>query len=86
MGVSPDLNYTYDHVGTSPQTLADIISGLHPSAERLKKAKFPMVIVSSIALGRSDGEAIMNNVKQLCSKYNVVNQETKWNGLNVLHN
>lgn len=28
----------------------------------------------------------MNNVKQLCSKYNVVNQETKWNGLNVLHN
>jgi len=45
-----------------------------------------MIIVSSISLSRSDGEALMNNVKQLSQKYKVVNQETKWNGLNVLHN
>lgn len=45
-----------------------------------------MIIVSSKAASRSDGEALMNNVKKLAQTYNVVNAETKWNGLNVLHN
>lgn len=86
IGVSPELNYLYDHIGTSPKTIEQILDGSHPSVEKLKKAKFPLIIVSSHALARSDGEAIMNTLKQLSVKYNVVNPETKWNGLNVLHN
>lgn len=86
IGVSPELNYTYDHIGTSPKTLEQILDGSHPSAEKLKKAKFPMIVVSSKALERSDGEAILNNLKKLALNYKVVNQETGWNGLNILHN
>ena len=73
LGVSPELNFVYDHIGTSPATLEQILNGTHPSAERLRKAKFPMVIVSSKALERSDGEAIMNNVKKITKEFKVVN-------------
>ena len=62
------------------------MNGSHPSAERLRKAKFPMIIVSSKALERSDGEGIMNNIKKITKEFKVINQDTKWNGLNVLHN
>jgi NADH dehydrogenase/NADH:ubiquinone oxidoreductase subunit G len=86
LGVSPDLNFVYDHIGTSPATLEQILNGSHSSAERLRKAKFPMIVVSSKALERSDGEAIMNNVKKIAKEFKVVNAETKWNGLNVLQN
>lgn len=45
-----------------------------------------MIIVSSKALERSDGEAILNNVKKITKEFKVINQNTKWNGLNILQN
>ena len=45
-----------------------------------------MVIVSSNALARDDGEAILNNLKQLAIGTPVVDSDNNWNGLNILHN
>jgi len=41
-----------------------------------------MAIVSSLALERSDAPAMMNYINQM----NLVNNEEKWNGFNVMHN
>ena len=54
-------------------------------SKALAEAEFPMIIVSAGALGRSDGEAIMNNIKKICQGTPVVNADKNWNGLNILH-
>jgi hypothetical protein len=40
--------------------LKELADGNHPFNEKIKKAEFPMIILSAEVLGRSDGEAIMN--------------------------
>ena len=85
LGVGSDLNYPYDHVGTSPATLAEIAEGKHPVSKALAEAEYPMIIVSAGALGRSDGEAIMNNIKKICQAFEVIDANKNWNGLNILH-
>ena len=45
-----------------------------------------MVIVSSTALERTDGKAIMNYIYKLAENSNVINKKEKWCGINVLHN
>lgn len=85
LGYPVDLNYDYDHVGTSPATLEAIANGTHPVSKKLAEAEFPMIIVSGNALKRSDGEAIMNNIKKIGEGTPVVNKTSGWNGINVLH-
>lgn len=86
IGYPSELQYNYDHIGMSPNTLSDIVSGQHPIADKLRSAKLPMIIVSSHVLSREDGQAVFNNLKQLAEDTNVINKELSWNGLNVLHN
>ena len=50
IGTPQDLTYKYVHLGSSTKVLAEIADGKHPFAERLKKAKLPMVIVGGNAL------------------------------------
>ena len=45
-----------------------------------------MIIVGAETLTRDDGPAIMNLIKEIGVKYNVVNEKENWNGINVLHN
>jgi len=85
LGYPSDLNLDYEHVGTTTKTLSDIVSGNHPVARKLAEAEFPMIIVSDNALARSDGEAILNNLKQLAEGTPVHNKSEGWNGLNILH-
>ena len=86
IGYPANLKLRYNHVGNTTDTLKEIAEGNHPVSQKLREAKLPMIIVSSHALARDDGEAIMNNLKIISENTNVINHEEKWNGLNVLHN
>lgn len=66
--------------------MKSLAEGTHPFSERFREADIPMVLVSSLALERSDAPAVMNYINQLQENSNLVNQEENWNGFNVLHN
>ena len=85
LGFPTDLNYDYDHIGISPSSLAEIANGTHPVSKKLAEAEFPMILVGANALSRSDGEAIMNNLKKIAIGTPVVDASKNWNGLNILH-
>jgi NADH dehydrogenase (ubiquinone) Fe-S protein 1 len=85
LGTAPDLTYDYKHVGNSTSALQAILDGTHPFAEKLKSAELPMLVVGSDMASRTDGEALIDLVHQICEKYGVVNKEKNWNGFNVLH-
>ena len=85
IGFPSDLNYDYDHIGTSPTTLAEVANGSHPASKKFAEAERPLVIVGTNALSRVDGEAIMNNLKQIAKGTPLVDSANGWNGLNVLH-
>jgi len=86
IGPANNLAYNYRHIGNTLQTLKDIADGTHPYCERLEQADLPMIIVGAETLTRDDGPAIMNLIKEIGVKYNVVNEKENWNGINVLHN
>jgi NADH dehydrogenase (ubiquinone) Fe-S protein 1 len=65
IGSAPQLSYNYTHLGNTTETLKQLAEGTHPYSERLKAADLPMVMVSSLALERSDGPALMNYINQL---------------------
>jgi len=50
VGTPTDLTYDYVHLGNTTKVLQEIAEGKHPFADRLKKAKLPMVIVGGNAL------------------------------------
>lgn len=86
VGYAPNLKHKYQHYGNTTQTLKEIAEGSHPVSEKLRSAQRPMVIVSSHALAREDGEAVLNTLKTISEDTNVINNEESWNGFNVLHN
>jgi NADH dehydrogenase/NADH:ubiquinone oxidoreductase subunit G len=65
IGSAPQLPYNYTHLGNSTETLKQIAEGNHPFSEKLKGADLPMLMVSSLALERSDAPALMNYINQL---------------------
>ena len=65
IGSAPQLPFNYLHIGNSTETLKQLAEGSHPFRERLQAADLPMVMVSSLALERSDGPAIMNYINKL---------------------
>lgn len=79
LGPVSDLTYDVEELGNDASVLANIASGKHPIAKRLKDAKRPMVIVGMGALSRPDGEAILSHAMALPV------QREGWNGFNVLH-
>ena len=85
IGTNQDLNYKTVHLGSSTKVLSEIAAGSHPFAERLKKAKLPMIIVGANALEREDGAAILNTLKTIANNGNVISTESSWNGFNILH-
>jgi len=86
IGSAPQLSYNYTQLGNSTETLKQLADGTHPFSERLKAADLPMVMVSSLALERSDGPALMNYINMLQKDTNLLSKEDQWNGFNVLHN
>jgi len=44
-----------------------------------------MILVSTTALSRADGAAIMANINKLASKTKLINSAEGWNGVNILH-
>ena len=63
LGSSTDLTYPYDHLGSNPSVLEEILSGSHPICERFTNAKLPLMIVGRDALTRPDSEGIVQKAK-----------------------
>jgi NADH-quinone oxidoreductase subunit G len=83
IGEKADLTYGYDYLGAGPDTLAEIASGRHPFAERLKQAQHPIVLVGQGALSRPDGKAIAALAARTAVEVGAV--KDGWNGFSVLH-
>ncbi len=83
IGKKAELTYKCDYLGDSTEILEHILTGEHPYAEKLKQAKNPMIILGMSALRRNDGGAILNLVKKITDKYNLVKDD--FNGFNILH-
>jgi len=86
IGSAPHLPYNYYHLGNSTETLKQLAEGSHPLIGSLREATFPMLMLGSLTLERSDAPAIMNYVNQLQEGTNLLNKEKQWNGFNILHN
>jgi NADH-quinone oxidoreductase subunit G len=82
IGAEVDLGYPYRHIGATPQSIADLISGQHEFSEILNNARKPMFIVGAGALARADGAALHRSVRELAEHFNAVRED--WNGFNVL--
>ena len=86
VGPKVDLTYDYDHLGESASVLAELASGNHPFAQRLAKAKNPVVIVGSECLQRQDGAAIFAQVQKIAESVKAKSGcPDNWKVLNVLH-
>lgn len=83
IGPELDLTYSYEHLGDSPKLIADLASGKHAFAAKLKAAKRPMIIVGSEALQRGDGSAVYGAVHQLALA--LQKDKSDWKVFNVLH-
>lgn len=83
IGKEVDLTYPVECLGNDASTLKAIADGSHPFAERLKKAKKPMLILGMDALCREDGDVILGLAQSIASQANLI--QDKWNGFNVLH-
>ncbi len=83
IGAQRDLTYPYDHLGTGPQTLGEIVSGGHDFCQVLSAAERPMLIVGPGAVARTDGAAILAAARGVAEKFSMVRDG--WNGFNVLH-
>jgi NADH-quinone oxidoreductase subunit G len=79
--IGPLANPTYGvtSLGMSPA----VLQNLGGFADKLKNAKYPMIIVGMGALTREDGSAVLAQARQVAEACNVVREG--WNGFNVLH-
>jgi NADH-quinone oxidoreductase subunit G len=83
IGENVDLTYPVQHLGASPETLAEVLSGGHSFGEILRKAERPLIIVGQGALTRPDSPAILAIVARLAHEVGAVAEG--WNGLGILH-
>lgn len=83
LGEAVDLTYKYEHVGSDPAALAQLVSGNSAFLEKLKSAKAPAVVVGPGVLRREDRDAVMKSIHELVVKAGVVKEG--WNGFNVIH-
>src|SRR5262249_11291986 len=83
VGEKAELTYTYDHLGTGPDTLRDVASGAHSFAGALKEAKNPTVLVGAGVAARHDGAAILALAAKLAADVGAL--KDGWNGFGVLH-
>ena len=79
IGEAADLTYDYTHLGNSADALAK-----SETAEFLKGAKRPMIVLGEGALVHEDGEAILAAAIKLANETGAVADD--WAGFGVLHN
>ncbi|MFD1343820.1 NADH-quinone oxidoreductase subunit NuoG [Litorisediminicola beolgyonensis] len=63
IGEAADLTFEYDHIGTGPETLTELLKRDHSSV----REKPSMIIVGQAALTREDGAAVLAAVMALAS-------------------
>lgn len=80
IGPKVDLSYNYEHLGSNASVLNEIANGNHPFAQRLKKAKRPLIIVGAEALARNEGLMGLHSFAQQLKP-----EEKGWKVWNVLH-
>ncbi|KAJ3400464.1 hypothetical protein CcCBS67573_g00506 [Chytriomyces confervae] len=62
------LNYEYEHLGTDPSALANLLSGNSEFAKKLAGAKKPLILVGSSVLERDDASSVLGSVAGLAEK------------------
>ncbi|CAN5297224.1 NADH-quinone oxidoreductase subunit NuoG [soil metagenome] len=77
IGEAVDLTYSYDHLGAGPTSITQLLKSKKGFVETLTKAQNPAIIVGAAALGREDGEAVLNLAAQAAKAFGGT--------LNVLH-
>eukprot|EP00793_Prasinoderma_coloniale_P004585 PRCOL_00000346-RA len=86
IGEALDLQYDCEHLGETVAELEKMLKkGGSAFGEALRGAERPQIIVGSGVFKRADSEAVMNLVQRVAEKTGVVNAQTGYNGLNVLH-
>lgn len=83
IGDDTDLRYDYEYLGAGPDSLKDVLDGKSKFANKLKRAKRPMIIVGQGALSRSDGQGVLATAAKIADTYKAVTKD--WNGFAVLH-
>ena len=83
IGEKTDLTFFHKYLGATPNVLDKLVSGAHPFAKVLNKAKQPMLILGMGALARRDGAAILAAARKIAEDSGMVSDG--WNGFNVLH-
>ncbi|ABD07283.1 NADH-quinone oxidoreductase, chain G [Rhodopseudomonas palustris HaA2] len=83
IGEQADLTYPTEYLGAGAETLADLASGKHSFAEKLKAAKNPIVLVGAAATSRRDGAALLAAAAKLAVDIGAL--ADGWNGFAVLH-
>ncbi len=86
IGTQIDTGYDLEYLGDSAHLLTEILNETHDFCNKIKSAKYPMLIIGQDILTRSDGEAIFDLICKIAKKFNFI-QEGKdyWNGFNMLH-
>jgi NADH-quinone oxidoreductase subunit G len=90
IGVSVDLTYPVEQLGTDIGVLEAIADGSHAFAKVLKDAKRPMIILGTGALNRADGAAVLRMAARIAGDTGMIGPagsptEGGWNGFNILH-
>jgi len=90
IGVSVDLTYPVEQLGTDIGVLEAIADGSHAFAKALKDAKRPMIILGTGALNRADGAAVLRLAARIAGDTGMIGPagspaEGGWNGFNILH-
>ncbi len=83
IGDDTDLRYDYEYLGAGPDSLKDVLDGKSKFANKLKRAKRPMIIVGQGALSRSDGQGVLATAAKIADTFKAVTKD--WNGFAVLH-
>lgn len=82
LGAAVDLTYPYQHLGSDPAAIAQLVAG-GGFFDKLKAAKKPVVIVGPGVYRRADRDAVLSSIHSLVEKAGVVRPD--WNGFNVIH-
>jgi NADH-quinone oxidoreductase subunit G len=84
IGDAVDLTYDVTHLSNTPQGLEKLLDGTEKWAQKLTKAKKPLVIVGAkAALSRTDGDCVLGTVGKIVKQFDVITSD--WNGFNILH-
>lgn len=79
IGEKADLTYPYEHVGTSPKDIEELVKKYKGKVQ----SERPMIIVGSGVFQREDGMAIHAMLHDAAEKLGCIKDD--WNGFNVLH-